>query len=71
MRNEPLGVKQMFGKLKTNEVALLLYGLRACWVSDMTKEHKKLTTALEGELAARGATLLDGELINTPAKKTG
>lgn len=49
----------MFQHLKTNEVALLLHGLRACWVIDEAKTHKKLTRMLETELASRGFRLCD------------
>lgn len=51
----------MFGNLKTEEVALLLHGLRAVWVADLEKEHRKLTLQLEGELAARNVTLPESD----------
>jgi len=44
-------------QMKTNEIALLLHGLRAVWVHDEAATHAKLTKQLEGELAARGARL--------------
>lgn len=50
----------MFRQLKTNEVALLLHGLRAVTVVDEQAAHDKLTRMLEGELAARGCSLGDG-----------
>lgn len=47
----------MFRQLKTNEVALLLHGLRAVHVADEQAAHAKLTRMLETELAARGCSL--------------
>lgn len=49
----------MFTKLKTNEVALLLHGLRSIYVANEEKAHKKLVALLEGELASRGVKLND------------
>jgi len=47
----------MFRQFKTNEVALLLHGLRAIYVEDQKEAHKKLTKMLETELASRNVTL--------------
>jgi hypothetical protein len=43
--------------LKTEEVALLLHGLRTIYVANEEKTRKRLITRLEGELAARGVSL--------------
>jgi len=50
----------MFRQLKTNEVALLLHGLRSVHVADEKAAHDKLTKMLETELASRGVTLKEG-----------
>jgi hypothetical protein len=47
----------MFRQLKTNEVALLLHGLRAIYVADEEVAHAKLVKMLEGEMARRGVAL--------------
>lgn len=48
----------MFKQFKTNEVALLLHGLRAVTVVDEAESHTKLTKALEAELGKRGCSLM-------------
>lgn len=50
-----MNIKQM----QTNEVALLLHGLRAVIVTDEEKTRQKLMRALEAELARRGARLAE------------
>jgi hypothetical protein len=47
----------MFRQLKTNQVALLLHGLRAIEIMDLAEDKIKLVKMLETELARRGATL--------------
>jgi len=47
----------MFRQLKTNQVALLLHGLRAVEVMDLADDKIKLVKMLETELASRGVTL--------------
>lgn len=47
----------MFRQLKTNEIALLLHGLRAIYVHDEEPARQKLMKHLEGELAMRGVSL--------------
>jgi hypothetical protein len=47
----------MFRNMKIEEVALLLHGLRLIYVADQENYRRKLIKALEGELAARGASL--------------
>lgn len=42
---------------KTNELALLLHGLRTVYVTDEEPTRQKLMLQLEGELAARGCAL--------------
>jgi len=42
---------------KTNEIALLLHGLRAVFVADEEAARQKLIGQLEAELAARGKCL--------------
>lgn len=44
-------------QLPTNEVALLLHGLRAICVLDEEQARLKLIAKLEGELASRGLSL--------------
>jgi hypothetical protein len=46
-------------QLKTNEVALLLHGLRAISVLDEELTKQKLVKALETELASRGCSLVE------------
>jgi hypothetical protein len=47
----------MFNRLKTNEVGLLLHGLRSMYVADEQQAQTKLIRMLETELASRGLTL--------------
>ena len=49
----------MFTQMKTNEIALLLHGLRAISVKDEEETHAKLTKKLEDELSRRGVRLED------------
>jgi hypothetical protein len=58
----------MFTQLKTNEVGLLLHGLRSIYVRDEEKAQVELTRALEAELASRGFTLdaADDEVYTLP-----
>ncbi len=44
-------------QMKTNEIALLLHGLRAVMVLDEEDTRQKLMAALETELSARGHRL--------------
>lgn len=46
-----------FRQFKTEEIALLLHGLRAVSVLDQRKLQDKLEAALEAELSARGVRL--------------
>lgn len=46
-----------FRQMKTNEVALLLHGLRAVYIADEEAAHDRLTKMLEAELASRGMSL--------------
>lgn len=48
-----------FKQMKTNEIALILHGLRAVTVLDEEDTRQKLMTACEGALSARGARLAD------------
>lgn len=52
-----MGIIMNLRQMKTNEVALLLHGLRAIIVLDEEETRQKLMKRLEGELAARGARL--------------
>jgi hypothetical protein len=58
----------MFRQLKTNQVALLLHGLRAVEVMDLTEDKQKLVKMLEGELAARGARLVPEDELHKGKK---
>lgn len=49
----------MFNQLKTNEIALLLHGLRAVEVMDEVETKKRLVQKLEEALARRGARLAE------------
>ena len=44
-------------QMKTNEIGLLLLGLRTIYVHDQEEARQKLMKAMEGELAARGVSL--------------
>lgn len=46
-----------FRQMKTEELALLLHGLRAIYVEDQEDARKKLMQKLESELAIRGVAL--------------
>jgi hypothetical protein len=49
-------------QLKTNEIALLLHGLRAIYVHDEEAARQRMIERLETELAARGVALA-GETV--------
>jgi hypothetical protein len=46
-------------QMKTNELALLLHGLRAVMVADEEETRQRLISKLESELAARGVALAE------------
>lgn len=48
---------KMFEQLSTEEIALLLHGLRSVHVSDLEVSRKRLVKKLEKALAKRGASL--------------
>lgn len=48
-----------FRQMKTDEIALILHGLRAIYVSDQEQTRAKLILACEGALAARGMALAE------------
>lgn len=48
-----------FRQLKTNQVALLLHGLRMIYVHEDEADRQKLLAALEAELSSRGLRLAD------------
>lgn len=46
-----------FNKMKNDELALILYGLRAVFIYDKEALRNKMIKALEDELAVRGLAL--------------
>lgn len=48
-----------FRQMKTEEIALILMGLRTIYVADQEAAREKLIAACEGALSARGVALAD------------
>lgn len=48
-----------FRQMKTEQLALLLHGLRAIYVHDQEENRQEMMTKLEQELAIRGIALAE------------
>lgn len=48
-----------FRQIKTEQIALILHGLRTIYVHDQEEEREKLIAACEVALSSRGVSLTD------------